>query len=245
LRDSAEQNHLPRIDQLNNPKYFPYRYGQALWAYLAGRFGEDVVAKCLKSTAKGGAVGRLGAETGVGARSMSRNSHDSIKTLVPPADGEQPRKAAPALVTSANGGRLNIGPALSPDGKSIVFLSERDLFSIDVYLADAKTGVIRRKIVQTAGDPHFESLQFIESAGAWDPSGRRFVLAARSGGQAVLSIIDVQTGDIEREIPIHEADQAFGPTWSPDGKRIAFSVLKGGLSDLYEVNLDTARVRAL
>ena len=32
---------------------------------------------------------------------------------------------------------------------------------------------------------------------------------------------------------------------SPDGKRLAFSGLKGGLSDLYELNLDTARVRAL
>src|SRR6185369_8949550 len=65
LRDAAEQDRLPRIDQLIDPKWFPYRYGQALWAYLAGRFGEDVIAKCLKSTAKGGAIGRLVAVTGV------------------------------------------------------------------------------------------------------------------------------------------------------------------------------------
>ena len=53
LRDAAEQHKLPRIDQLSDPKWFPYRYGQALWAYLAGRFGEDVVAKCLKSPVEG------------------------------------------------------------------------------------------------------------------------------------------------------------------------------------------------
>jgi dipeptidyl aminopeptidase/acylaminoacyl peptidase len=245
LRDAAEHHQLPPIEQLGNPKWFPYRYGQALWAYLAGRFGEDVVAKCLKSTAKGGANGRLVAVTGVDVRTLSKNWHDSIEKMSATPDGTQPRKTSPAIVTRANGGQLNIGPALSPDGTSVVFLSERDQFSIDVYLADAKTGAIRRKIVQTAGDPHFESLQFIESAGAWDPGGRRFVLAARSGGQAVLSIIDVHSGDIEREIPIREADQVFGPTWSPDGKRIAFSALKGGLSDLYELNLDTMRVRAL
>jgi Tol biopolymer transport system component len=244
LRDAAEQKQLPRIDQLGDPKWFPYRYGQALWVYLAGRFGEDVVAKCLKSTAKGSAIGRVVSVTGVDSRTLSHDWHESIQKLSSPPETAS-KKTSPAIVTSANGGRLNIGPALSPDGKSMVFLSERDEYSIDVYLADAHTGAIRRKIVQTAGDPHFESLQFIESAGAWDPSGRWFVLAARSGGQAVLSIVDTQNGGIEREIPIREADQAFGPTWSPDGKRIAFSALKGGLSDLYEVNLDTARVRAL
>jgi WD40 repeat protein len=245
LRDAAEQHRLPGIEQLGDPKWFPYRYGQALWVYLAGRFGEDVVAKCLKSTAKGGAVGRLVAVTGVDVRTLSKDWHDSIQKMSRTPEGTEPRKTSPAIVTSANGGQLNIGPALSPDGKSLVFLSEKDQFSIDVYLADAKTGAIRRKIVQTAGDPHFESLQFIESAGAWDPGGRRFALAARSGGQAVLSIIDVHSGIIEREIPIREADQVFGPTWSPDGNRIAFSALKGGLSDLYELNLDTMRVRAL
>ena len=245
LRDAAEQHKLPRIDQLSNPKWFPYRYGQALWAYLAGRFGEDVVAKCLRSTAKGGAIGRLVSVTGVDVNTLSKGWHESIQQMSSTVDAAQPRKTSPAIVTSASGGKYNIGPSLSPDGKSMVFLSERDQLSIDVYLADAKTGAVRRKIVQTAGDPHFESLQFIESAGAWDPGSRWFVLAARTGGQAVLSIVDVRTGDIEREIPIREVDQVFGPTWSPDGKRIAFAGMKGGLSDLYEVNLETARVRAL
>ncbi len=243
LRDAAEQNKLPRIDQLGNPKWFPYRYGQALWVYLAGRFGEDVVAKSLKSTASGG-IGRLVSATGVDALTLSNGWHESVRHLFSSPDA-QSKKSSPAIVTSANGGRLNIGPSLSPDGNSMVFLSERDLYSIDVYLADAHTGAIRRKIVQVAGDPHFESLQFIESAGAWDPSGRWFALAARSGGEAVLSIVDTRTGSIAREVPIREVDQVFGPTWSPDGKRIAFSGLKGGLSDLYELNLDTAHVRVL
>src|SRR5262245_11666550 len=245
LRDAAEQNKLPRIDQLNNPKFFPYRYGQALWVYLAGRFGEDVVVKSLKSNAKGGAIGRIVAVTGVDSRTLSNGWHESIQQMSAAREGAPAKTTSPAIVSSENGGRLNVGPALSPDGKSMVFLSERDQYSIDVYLADAHTGAIRRKIVQTAGDPHFESLQFIESAGAWDPSGRRFALAARSGGEAVLSIFDVQTGSMDREVPIREADQVFGPTWSPDGKRIAFSALKGGLSDLYELNLETARVRSL
>ena len=49
-----------------------------------------------------------------------------------------------------------------------MFFSERDLFSIDLYVADAKTGEVIRKVTDTATDAHTESLQFIGSAGSWD-----------------------------------------------------------------------------
>ena len=133
------------------------------------------------------------------------------------------------------------GPALSPDGKSIVFFTDRDRHSLDVVLADTATGTIRRKLISTAVDPHFESLQFIDSVGAWAPNGQRFALAALSGGRPVLTLLDVTTGDIERELPIPGVDQVFNPTWSPDGRQIAFSALRNGFSDLYVLDLETDR----
>jgi hypothetical protein len=37
LRDAARRNDVPTIRQLTtDPRYFPYRYGQALWAYVGG-----------------------------------------------------------------------------------------------------------------------------------------------------------------------------------------------------------------
>src|SRR5213079_1646841 len=33
MRDAAKREKLPKISQLNSSKYFPYRYGQAFWAY--------------------------------------------------------------------------------------------------------------------------------------------------------------------------------------------------------------------
>ena len=79
---------------------------------------------------------------------------------------------------------MNVSPELSPDGSRIMFFSERDLFSIDLYLADAQTGKVIRKITDTATDPHFESLQFLTSAGAWDSAGKRFVFPGISKGTA-------------------------------------------------------------
>ena len=75
------------------------------------------------------------------------------------------------IVNEEKGTRLNVSPELSPDGSRFMFFSERDLFSVDLYLAETATGKVIRKITDTATDQHFESLQFLGSAGAWEPSG--------------------------------------------------------------------------
>jgi WD40-like Beta Propeller Repeat len=261
LRDSVDQDSLPRLDQLDDPAFFPYRYGQALWVYLAQRFGDDVVAKSLKSKARGGAIGAVVAVTGVDAKSLSAAWHEFIRGAVAPkrapvetaaatvAAGPKSaplnKSAATVLGGKSADSRLSLGPTLSPDGGAIAYFSDRSQHSIDMVVADTKTGAVRRRVVKTEGDPHFESLQFIESAGAWDPDGRRLVMAALSGGAPVLTILNAASGSVERELPIHQADQVFSPTWSPDGKRIAFSVLHNGFSDLDVIDLETGAVRPL
>src|SRR5205085_1991624 len=48
LRDAARENKLPSIDDLDNPKYFPYRWGQAFWAYVGGKWGDEVIPQMLR-----------------------------------------------------------------------------------------------------------------------------------------------------------------------------------------------------
>jgi hypothetical protein len=184
LRDSVDADRLPSLEQLDNPRWFPYRYGQALWAYLSEQFGEDLPERAMKSTAKGGAIGRLTATTGETSAELSRGWHTALREAFsrPPSDAPDSQAEPTVIGGGRDAGRLNVSPALSPDGKQIVFLSERDGYSIDVFLADASTGAVMRKLVSTAADPHFDSLQFLESAGAWDPAGRAFVLATVQGG---------------------------------------------------------------
>jgi len=79
--------------------------------------------------------------------------------------------ARPLFVNAANKGGVNVSPELSPDGSKIVFFSSRDLFSIDLYVADAATGKIIKKITDTATSPHLDSIEFIESAGVWSRDG--------------------------------------------------------------------------
>src|SRR5690606_32234089 len=158
-----------------------------------------------------------------------------------------PRRAIGTRLTEPGklGGRLNVSPSLSPDGRRLAFLSERDVFSVDLYIADAQTGEVIRQLTRTAIDPHFGSLQFIESAGTWSPDAAQLAVAAVSQGRPEVTIYDVASGDVVRRIRLGTIDAVIMPAWSPDGRTIAFVGQQGGLTDLYTLDVETEAVERL
>ncbi len=249
MRDAWERKELPKIRQLNNPyKYFPYRYGEALWAYITGRWGDEMIPRLMRS------VGRTGDLEAVMARVLgekfdvlSKDWLEAYQKAFEPVLKEThlTEAASRALFRGTEMNVYNISPVLSPDGRSIMFLSTRDLFAIDLYLADAQTGHIIKKITSTAVTAEFESLQFIKSAGAWDPTGKRFVFGAITKGRPVLTVYDMNEDKVTDEIPIKEVEEIFSPSFSPDGRRVAFSGLSSGQTDLYIYDSDAKTVRRL
>jgi Tol biopolymer transport system component len=249
MRDAAIVNKIPTIHRLSDPRFFPYRYGQALWAYIAGRWGDPVVGEILKATLKTPDAERAIQQIiGVSADTLSADWHAALRSWsAPTVAASEPIRSSARVIAQARHdiGRLNVGPALSPDGTRVVYLSERDLFSIEMYLADAKTGRVIRKITRTAVDPHFQSLQFIASAGSFSPDGKRFAFATVQNGRPVLTVINPSNGAIKQEVPLPDLGEIFSPSWSPDQRRIVISGLAGGLTDLYIVDLETRAVRRL
>jgi len=245
IRDAVDENRLPAIRDLQDPRWFPYRFGQALWAFLADAYGEDIAARALASKANGGAIGRLVTVTGVRESQLTARWHEAMKALAVAAADPNPAASLLLVGERHGGGRLNVGPALSPDGAHMVFLSERDRYSVDVFLADARTGRIERKLVTAAANARFDSLQFVDSAGAWDNAGKQFAFAALRQGEPILTILSMPAGGVEREQVFPDLDQIFDPSFSPTGTQVAFSGLSGGSTDLYVFDLETAALRRL
>jgi Tol biopolymer transport system component len=244
----AKKHKLPTIKELDDPRLFPYRWGQALWAYIGGRWGDRAVGDALFASIGGDAIGAIEAVTGMQEPDLSKQWQDALRQQYGPFAGttQRPTDVARGLITrEASGGGLNIAPSLSPDGKRIVFFSERSQFSIDMYLADAVTGRITRKLISTATDPHFESLQFINSAGSWDASGHRFALATIRKGKPELTILDIDRGRTEKEVRFDDLGEIYHPSWAPDGRQIVFSAIANGLSDLYVYDLTPGTLRKL
>jgi hypothetical protein len=240
MRDAVQAGKLPTIKELSSPRYFPYRWGAALWAHLAERFGADLPARALR--ARRDVKRRLLEVTGQSLETLTSGWHEALREQY-----AGPHVAAsPALISRRRGGgRLNLAASLSPDGRRMVFLSERDQFSIDLFLADAVTGRVIAKLLTTATNTEFESLQYLHSAGAWDWSGTRYALGTVTRGRATLTLIDVDRPSERRELSMPGVDEVYSPTWSPDGARIAFSALAGGVSDLWIVDLATEQTRRL
>jgi len=260
LRDAAAAGRLPTIDDLYSPAYFPYRFGHALWAYIGGRWGDPTVGTVLRSLAPYGETGVGGsspdaaveAATGLGEEELAEAWHESIRQRygieAPPEDYDPEDAPVPEGILAsarADGGSLNVGPALSPDGSRLAFLSSRSRLSVDLYVADAATGSILRRLTRTSADPHFDSLQFLHSAGAWAADNRRLAVAAVRSGRGVITIFDTDTGRILEEYRLDEPGEVFHPAWSPDSSTIIFAAQVAGMTDLYRLSLDTGAMEQL
>ena len=250
LRDAArDEKKLPSIDQLDNPKYFPYRWGQAFWAYVGGRWGDEVIRQMFNAAATTGQVDEaIQKVLGLNAKTLSSDWHAAIHQAYDPvwAATTPPGNTGRIVIKGSElGADMNVGPAISPDGRWVAFLSERNFFSTDLYVADATTGQIVHRLTRTATNPHFSSIQFISSAGAWDGASTRIAIAAIASGRPAIAVFDVQSGRKEQEIAIPTLDEIFNPTWAPDGHALCFTGLSEGLTDLYVYDLQTARLRRL
>jgi hypothetical protein len=243
LRDAVRSDLLPERQQDAGRKFSPYRYGHAFWAYLAGRFGDQVIPDILKARTSSALHKRILSVTGVELDELFDDWRKTAHERYRAEDGTTER--AVALLTGKQDGRLYLGPSLSPDGRQAVFFSEKDRLSLDLFLADTTAGTITRKLATTAATARFESLQAIRSSGSWSPEGDQFVFAAVEHGQPALVVMDMRRFGRQREISFPQFGQILTPSWSPDGSSIAFAALDGGLTDLYLYEVASQRLRRL
>ena len=116
------------------------------------------------------------------------------------------------------GGTLNLAPSVSPDGKRHrVPLGAFAVLDRHVSSPTSRPGKVIRQLTKTAGDPHFDSLEFLASSGDWAPDNKRFVFAALSKGQPVLTIIDVDNGKRLAEHEFPDIGEIFNPGLVADG----------------------------
>ena len=99
--------------------------------------------------------------------------------------------------------------------------------------------------MKTATNPHFDSLQFLNSSGSWDSKGERFVFGGITKSDPVLVVVNTKTGKREKEVVFKELGEILNPTWSPDGMRIAFTSKAEGDWQVYVMNADGSGITRL
>lgn len=248
MRDAVLNDDVPTLRALNNPRYFPYRYGQAFWAFVTGLRGDQIIAPYFENTAKYGLEISTRITLGMELNDLSRLWVDGMKRFYEPyLEGKKERFVGKELISQGRntGGRINVAPEISPNGRYVIFLSERDLFSIDLFLADARTGEVKRKVASSRRSSHIDDFNYIESSGTWSPNSRQFAFVGISKGDNILLVVDAESGKTVIETPIPGVPAFTNPTWSPSGQNIVVSGLVDGQHDLYQYNLRSERVTQL
>lgn len=250
LRDAAMNDNLPTADQLTREphKYFPYRYGQAYMAYIGGKYGDAAVTNLFKLGGRAGLDSAFVYALGIKADSLSNEWIQSVKdTYLPLVEGRtEPSEAGREVISDdMDGGKINLAPTASPDGRYVAFISERDIFNINLFIANAETGEIIQRLKNGPFDSHFDNIRFISSAGSWSPDGKKFAFVVFSEGDNEIQILDIDSGKVERRVTVADVGAMHHVAWSPDGQTLAFSGIQGGVSDLYLLNLESNSVRQL
>ncbi len=249
MRDAILRDDLPTIRQLTrDSRYFPYRFGQALWAYIGGTYGDDAVVQVFRRALRVGFEGAIEQVLAMPTDTLSVRWKEAVaREYLPLIEGRDvPADMGQAILCPCTGsGSVNISPALSPDGKYIAFLSEKDLFSVDLYMAETATGKIIRKLSSANSDPHIDALRYIDSSGTWSPDGELFAYVVVADGDNQLVVVKADNGQVEDRISLSDIGAVANPAWSPDGRLIAFSGSVGGISDLYLFDLDTEEITQL
>jgi len=245
MRDAVLKDDVPELKDLSKPKYFPYRYGHMFWAFVTGLKGDEIIKPYFVETAKYGIEVATRNNFSMSLENLSELWVSGLKKYYKEQLGE--RKEQPigkVLVDQKNGGRMNISPQISPNGRYMIFLSEKNLFSTDIFLSDTRSGEIIRTVASATKDGHIDDYSFLESAAAWSPNSKEFAFVAVSKGDNILIIKDLEGKTID-EFKIDGVPAFSNPTWSPDRKSIVVSGTVDGQLDLYQVNLRNKKVTQL
>ena len=243
LRDATFEGKLPSIHQLEtDPRIFPYRYGQALLAFIGERWGDEAIGAIMQGTLAGGGglEGAIHRVLGVDYRELSNLWKDAVQKRYLPEVGTRQRAgdfAKEMLNEARSEGTLHLAPALSPDGTQVAYFSEKDFYFVDLYLADVRTGKVKKRLLKSSYSSNYETYRFINSAASWSPDGKYIAIAAKRGARDEIVIIDVAKNREYRRIQVTFSGITT-PAWSPDGKQLVFTGYDGGLSDLFIVNVN-------
>ena len=244
IRDAAINEYLPDVQTLSG--YFAYRGGQAVFYYIARRYGKEKISELINALRSLGNVDAAFKQTiGLNLKEFNERWKKDIKRVYWPdvEITQDPDEFAKRLTDpEEDEGFYNTSPAISPQGDKIAFITNRDFF-FSLYLMDANTGKIITRLAEGNRSPNFEELNILTPGLSWSPDGSKIAIAALSHGYDVIYVFDVEEEDYIT-LPV-KMDGVQSVSWSWDGKYLAFIGQTARQTDIYTYNFETKEVKNL
>lgn len=244
MRDATISGYLPDIPELGG--YLAYKGGQSVLYFIDQRYGSQKVGEILNKLRSMRDLSRaIKSAIGLEMEEFNKRWKTWMRRSYWPriADMKMPEEFAEQLTDHIKWRNfVNIGPAISPDGEQVAFLSDRtDYF--DLYVLDVNTKKLR-KLLRGERSGSFEELKWLDARISWSPDGRMITFATKAGKTDAIYILDVKKRKVRRSFR-WPMEAIFKPAWSPDGEKIAFIGVKNGHSDIYVTTVSTGELQQI
>ncbi len=123
---------------------------------------------------------------------------------------------------------ISHGNAISPDGQSIVFTSERDS-DRNIYLMKINGTTLEQLTFDKAND--YEPV--------FSPDGDAIVFTSERDGNKEIYFFDLKTRNL-KNLTNNSFDD-WNPRFYPDGRKIVFQTIRDGNWEIYSMNLNGSR----
>ncbi len=251
VRDGLLENKLLTVSQLNSAYDIRvYRLGQSLWHYIGETYGKKTVGNIFKTAVNLGNVeAALKKQPGLEAKELTKRWHEAARQLVVPQDStlQTPEQIA-ARLTHQQGyyHRLNVVPSVSPDGKQVAYIGNKNLDD-DIYLlSQDQSGKWKQELLIAGGKgKRFETLRYFDSAIGWSRDGNRLAFIAKSGKDDALYVMNPHSKKVTQRFVFAQLNGLQSPSFSPWGDEVVFVGIAGGVSDLYIVDLADGKLQRL
>lgn len=245
IRDAALNGYIPPINNLYG--FMAYKGGQSVLYYISEKYGGKKIGEILgKIKVNRNVESGFRDSIGLSIKELTERWHLHLKREYwPDISGRlEPEEFSKRLTDHRKDNNfINTGPALSPKGDKLVYLSDKSEY-FDIFLMSAIDGRIIKKLVNGQQTSDLEELHWLKAGLTWSPDSKFIAFAAKSGEEDALHIVNVEKGEIVRSLKF-SIDGILSPAWSPDGKEIAFTGIQNGFGDLYAINVETEELRKI
>ncbi|MCH9648610.1 MAG: hypothetical protein K0U98_10245 [Deltaproteobacteria bacterium] len=255
LRDAVVNDLIPSITQSGVGGFFAYRFGHAAFDYMEERWGKEGLLDFLyefRNTLGSRPDRAILRALKIEGEDFDRDFRKWLREKYLPhlvETGEPADFGKPFRVQGVpNAQETSAVPSPSGDLVAAFVVYKGDL---DIGLFNSKDRRLIRNLTKgLATDYQYFSSQFLTAGRrmgrdmAFSPDGNQLaVFAKRERGRSLI-LLDVLRGGVNRIIDM-EVEQPLSPTWSSDGRTIAFSGNQKGNFDIFTIDLETLEVTNL
>ncbi|MBD3276657.1 MAG: hypothetical protein GF372_15180, partial [Candidatus Marinimicrobia bacterium] len=238
MRDLVQNVTVPNMNQLNG--YLAYKGGQSVWKYVADTYGQEKVGEFFQQIKRTGNPGRaIQAALGISYEDFSDRWAKYLRNYYwPDIEGRDdlPDIARQLTDHTELNNSFNIAPVFSPDGSKIAILSDRSGYP-DIYILDAITGEVLKKVVSGGRSPDLEELKWLQPGITWSPDSKKIAFTSKAGDRDGLNIVNIET--LEKKTLKFDVQNLFTARWSPVGNTIALIGHTKNSADIYLYDMDS------